>query len=49
MALINRAEGPWDVPAQAPVKKEITLIVIAVVLYSLVAAIHIWLGVNPFV
>ena len=49
MALINRAEGPWDVPAQAPVKKEITLIMITVVLYSLVAAIHIWLGVNPFV
>ena len=49
MALINRAEGPRDVPAQAPVKKEITLIVITVVLYSLVAAIHIWLGVNPFV
>jgi uncharacterized membrane protein len=49
MALINRAEGTWDVPAQASVKKEITLIVITVVLYSIVAAIHIWLGVNPFV
>jgi uncharacterized membrane protein len=49
MALINLAEGPWDVPSQAPVKKEITLIVITLILYSLVAAIHIWLGVNPFV
>jgi uncharacterized membrane protein len=49
MALINRAEGSWDVPAQAPAKKEITLVVITAVLFSLVATIHSWLGVNPFV
>ncbi len=46
--VINAAEGPWVAPAQAPVKKEITLVVITLVLYSIVAAIHIWLGVNPF-
>ncbi|SFR40796.1 NnrU family protein [Litoreibacter janthinus] len=46
--LINRAEGPWTPPAQAPAKKEIVLVVITLVLFSVVAGIHAWLGVNPF-
>ena len=46
--MINRAEGPWMPPAQAPVKKEIVLVVITLVLFSVVSGIHIWLGVNPF-
>ncbi|MGR3503052.1 NnrU family protein [Pseudaestuariivita sp.] len=46
--LINKAEGSWTPPPQAPVKKEITLIVITLVLYALVSAVHIWLGVSPF-
>ncbi|PTX57166.1 putative membrane protein [Litoreibacter ponti] len=46
--MINGREGPWHVPAQAPIKKEITLVVITLVLYSVVSGVHIWLGVNPF-
>lgn len=46
--LINAQDGPWEVPPRAPVKKEITLVIISLVLFTVVAAIHIWLGVNPF-
>lgn len=46
--IINAAEGPWTPPEQAPVKKEITLVIVTLVLFSLVSAVHIWLGVNPF-
>jgi len=46
--MINRAQGPWTPPARAPMKSEIILVVIALVLFSLVAAIHTWLGVSPF-
>lgn len=48
MRLISRAEGPWVVPVQAPMKSEIVLVVITLVLFSVVAGIHIWLGVSPF-
>ncbi|MEM9427401.1 MAG: NnrU family protein [Pseudomonadota bacterium] len=46
--VINRqTERP--VPAETyPVKKEVTAIVAAVVVFGLVSAIHIWLGYNPF-
>lgn len=46
--LINAQDGPWDVPKRAPAKREIRLVVISVVLFVIVGAIHIWLGVNPF-
>lgn len=46
--MINRAEGPWVRPAQAPAKKEVVLVAISLVMFGIVAAIHIWLGVNPF-
>ncbi len=46
--VINRAEGPWTPPPQAPVKKEITLVVVTVVLFVVVSMIHLWLGVPPF-
>jgi uncharacterized membrane protein len=46
--LINRAHGPWVRPEQAPAKKEIVLLVITLVLFSVVAMIHMWLGVSPF-
>ncbi|MEM9584569.1 MAG: NnrU family protein [Pseudomonadota bacterium] len=46
--LINRAEGPWTPPPRAPVKSEIVLVVITLVLFSIVAAIHTWLGYSPF-
>jgi len=46
--MINRAQGPWTPPPRAPMKSEVILVVIALVLFSLVAAIHTWLGVSPF-
>jgi uncharacterized membrane protein len=46
--LINAAEGPWTVPPRAPVKKEIVLGVITLVLFTVTALIHLWLGVSPF-
>ena len=46
--MINRAEGPWTPPMQAPAKKEIVLVVITLVLFSVVAGIHMALGVSPF-
>lgn len=46
--IINRADGVWVAPARAPFKSEVVLIVITLVLYSLVAGIHSWLGVWPF-
>ncbi len=45
---INRAVPEWNPPPPAPVGKEIGAVVGAVVVMGIVAAIHIWLGVNPF-
>jgi uncharacterized membrane protein len=46
--LINRAEPNWTPPAHAGRKTYIRLAVISLVLFSIVAGIHIALGVNPF-
>ncbi|MFK7836682.1 MAG: NnrU family protein [Sulfitobacter sp.] len=46
--LINRAEPDWTPPAPAGRATYIRLAVISVVLFSIVAGIHIWLGVWPF-
>lgn len=48
MQLINRAEGPWQRPAPGPISKDIKVAVIAVVLFAVIAWIHIYLGHNPF-
>jgi uncharacterized membrane protein len=48
IVMINKAEGPWDVPERAPAKKEGTLIVITAVLYLVISAVHTWAGVSPF-
>ncbi|MFY0692367.1 MAG: NnrU family protein [Paracoccaceae bacterium] len=48
MIVINKAEGAWTPPAQAPAKKEIVLVVVTLVLFSLTAAVHNYLGVSPF-
>lgn len=46
--LINRAEPDWTPPAPAGRATYIRLTIISLVLFSLVAAIHLWLGVSPF-
>lgn len=46
--LINRAQPVWDRLSPGAAKKDILLVVITLVMFSVVAAIHIWLGVWPF-
>ncbi len=48
MTLINWAEGDWERPEPGPVKGDIRLLVISVVVYAVIAGIHIALGYNPF-
>lgn len=47
MVLISRAE-PWDRPAPGPIRKDLMLVVGTLVLYAVIAGIHILLGHNPF-
>jgi len=47
MALINRA-APWERPAKGVIMKDIRIAVITLVVYGLIAGIHIWLGHSPF-
>ena len=46
--LINRAEGPRGPYHAVPIKKEWTAAIVALVVYAVVAGIHIALGYNPF-
>lgn len=46
--LINRAEPDWTQPPTAGTATKVRLLVITLVLYGVVAAIHVWLGVWPF-
>ncbi len=46
--LINRAEGPRGPYHAVPVKKEVTAVIVTVVVVAVVSAIHIALGYNPF-
>ncbi|WP_386628286.1 NnrU family protein [Sulfitobacter geojensis] len=46
--LINRAEPDWTPPAPAGRPTYIRLAVITLVMFIVIAAIHLWLGVSPF-
>ncbi|MBD3664007.1 NnrU family protein [Sulfitobacter aestuariivivens] len=46
--VINKAQPDWTPPATAGRAKKIRLFVITVVLFVVVALIHLWLGVSPF-
>ena len=48
MVIINRAEGPRGAYHAPPIKSEVIAIVATLVIFSIVAAIHLWLGYNPF-
>jgi hypothetical protein len=48
MVLINATAGPWQHPEPGPLSGDIRLVVIAVVLFAVIAAIHSWLGDWPF-
>ena len=45
--VLNRVAPPGPYHA-VPIKKEITAVIATVVVFSLTAAVHIWLGYNPF-
>ena len=46
--LINRAVPVWDRPQPGEAKKDVLLVVITLVAYGVMTAIHAWLGVWPF-
>lgn len=46
--LINKAEPKWSAPAPAGRKTYIRLAVITLVMFIIITAIHVTLGVNPF-
>ena len=45
--VINRAQD-WVRPEPGPAKKDILLVIITLVMFVVIAGIHIWLGVWPF-
>jgi uncharacterized membrane protein len=47
VVMINRAET-WVRPVPGEASKDILLVVITLVMFAAIAAIHIWLGVWPF-
>jgi len=48
MIMINKAEPEWTRPEPVPVSKEISVFVISIVVYALVAMVHYWLGYPAF-
>ena len=48
MLVISAKEGPWMRPQPGPVAGDVRLIVITLVLYAVIAAVHTWLGYWPF-
>ena len=47
IVVVSRAE-PWDRPRGVSLKGDLKALVIGLVVMAVAAAIHIWLGVNPF-
>lgn len=48
IVVINRAEPDWTPAHDVPVRKEVSAVIATVVVFAIVAAIHAWLGYNPF-
>jgi uncharacterized membrane protein len=46
--LINKAEPEWTPPGTAATATKVRLLVITLVLFTVVAGVHFWLGVSPF-
>ena len=47
---LNRRDGAWVKPEPTPLKNDIILVVVGVVIYGIVAFGHAWLfGVSPFI
>ncbi len=43
----NRRDGPWVKPAPAPLKKDLILVAITIVLFVVIVVLHGWLGPWP--
>ncbi|MBT5000455.1 MAG: hypothetical protein HN551_15300 [Tateyamaria sp.] len=48
VVLINRSEPNWKRPEPGEAKKDIILLIITLIMFSVVAAVHYWAGVSPF-
>ncbi|MEJ6403421.1 NnrU family protein [Yoonia sp. 2307UL14-13] len=48
IVIINRAVPDWTPAHDVPIRKEFTAIIATLVVFSVVAGIHYWLGYNPF-
>ena len=48
MALINSSEPAWVRPAPGPWSGDLRLVLIAAVIFAVIATIHTWLGYWPF-
>jgi uncharacterized membrane protein len=48
IVVINAQDGPWVPPERAPVRKEITYLVVTAVIVAVIMVIHNWLGVRPW-
>lgn len=46
--VINRAVPEWEPAHDVPIRKEFTAVIATLVVFSVVAGIHYWLGYNPF-
>lgn len=47
MVAINR-RGAWERPASGGVKRDLVLVVVALIMYGVITGIHMALGMNPF-
>lgn len=48
MVVINRRAPDWTPPPPRPVAVEIRALVITLVVYGVIAALHVWIGPSPF-
>lgn len=48
IVVINAKSPPWTRPEPGPAKGDVRLLVISLVLFAAIAAIHTWLGYYPF-
>lgn len=48
LILINKAEPVWVRPEIGPLRNDLILVVVSVLIYVVIAYVHSWLGVSPF-
>ncbi len=49
MAVINRAEGAWNVPEKGSLGNDAKVALVAAVIYAAIVAVHTWLGYSVLV